>query len=85
MAPERTGRGELAKLVADHVFIDVNRYVAAAIMDADGQSDHLRQDSRMPRPGLDDGLFVGPYHGIHVLHQFFINCRSLFFDLDIFP
>src|SRR6185312_12636600 len=48
------GRGELAELVADHLFVDVHRHVLVAVVNTEGQADELRQDGRAAAPDLDD-------------------------------
>src|SRR6476646_8802290 len=53
MTLERTGQGELAKLVANHVLVDQDRDVVLAVMHGDGETHHFRHDHRTTRPGLD--------------------------------
>src|SRR5262245_50913355 len=53
VAGEEAGGSELAKLHADHVFIDRHRHELAAVVDIEGQANELRQDGRAARPGLD--------------------------------
>src|SRR5690606_7638060 len=48
-----TGRSELTELVADHVFVDIDRDVLAAVVDAERQTDELRQDGGTAAPHLD--------------------------------
>ena len=48
------GRRELAELVADHVFGDIDRHMLVAVVDAERQADELRQDRRAAAPDLDD-------------------------------
>ena len=50
---ERARRRELAELVADHVLGDQHRDVLPAVVDGDREADHVRQDHRAARPGLD--------------------------------
>src|SRR5471032_2746914 len=53
MRGEGAGRRELAELVTDHLLGDVHRDELLAIVDAERQTDELRQDRRAARPGLD--------------------------------
>src|SRR5690606_29775149 len=53
---ERAGHGELAELVTDHVLVDQNRHMLAAIVDRQSQSNHFRRDHGAARPGLDRTL-----------------------------
>src|ERR1700743_2517170 len=50
---EGAGRRELAELVTDHFLGDVHRDELLAVVDAERQSDELRQDGAATRPGLD--------------------------------
>ena len=52
-------RRELAELVADHRLRHEHGHVLAAVVDGDRVADHLGEDRRGPRPGLDHGLGVG--------------------------
>src|SRR3954468_9865477 len=51
---ERTGVRELAELVADHLLGDEDRDELAAVVDGEGQSDHLGNDHRTARVRRDD-------------------------------
>src|SRR5580692_10134516 len=53
MAVERAGRRELTEFVADHFLGDDDRDVLLAVVDAEGETDELRQDCRTPRPDAD--------------------------------
>src|SRR5690242_7713801 len=72
---ERTGQSELAKLVANHVFVDQDRDVVLAVVHGDGEADHFRHDHRTTRPGLDRLLVVA--RGLHLLHQVVVDERTL--------
>ena len=50
---ERAGRRELAELVTDHLLGDEHRNVLVTVVDAEGESDELRQDGRAAAPNLD--------------------------------
>src|SRR6201991_524885 len=52
VAVEGTRRRKLAELVADHLFRDVDRNEALAVVDLEGQADEIGQDRRAARPGL---------------------------------
>ena len=53
MAVVVTRWSELAKLVTDHVFIHRNRDELHAVVNAEGQANKVRKNSRTTRPGLD--------------------------------
>ena len=44
---------KLAELVTDHVLAYEHRDVLAAVVDGNGEADHLRHHHRAARPGLD--------------------------------
>src|SRR5512136_1261142 len=70
VAAEGPGGRELAELVPDHVFRDEHRDELAAVVDPDGQSDHLRDDGRAPRPRLDDlALGAGGVEGLDLVQK----------------
>ncbi|CDZ89172.1 conserved hypothetical protein [Rhodococcus ruber] len=61
VALERTGRRELAELVADHRLRDEHRHVLATVVDGERVTDEVGQNGGTARPGLDDllgALFV---------------------------
>src|SRR5690606_19974236 len=74
---ERAGQGELAELVPDHRLGDVHRHVLAAVVHRDRVAQHLRDDGRTPRPGLDDLLGVPLVQRHHLLHQVVVDERTL--------
>ena len=47
--------GELGKIVADHLGLDLNRVEDLAVVDADDRADHLGNDNHVTEMGLDDG------------------------------
>ena len=51
---EGPGQGEFAKLVANHVFSDVNRDELLAVVHRKSQTDEVREDRRTTSPSLDD-------------------------------
>ena len=44
MAAEGTGGSKLAELVTDHIFLDINGNVLAAVIDRDGVTDEGGED-----------------------------------------
>src|SRR5271166_3208518 len=76
MAVERTRRRELAELVAHHFLGDDHRDVLLAVVDAEGQSDKLRQDRRAPRPDADHLVASGRARGIRLLQQITVDKRT---------
>src|SRR5690349_18518554 len=50
---EGARRRELTQLVTHHVFGDEHRDVLLAVMHGDRETDHVRNDHRATRPGLD--------------------------------
>ena len=55
MAFEGARRRKLAELMPDHIFCDIDRQMPFAVVDAEGQANHIRRDRRTTRPGLDRG------------------------------
>ena len=68
---------ELAELVADHRLADEDRHVLAAVVDGDRVADHLGEDRRGARPGLDHLLGVGGVHRLDARHQPLLDERAL--------
>src|SRR3982074_475236 len=56
MAVEGPSRRELAELVTDHFLVDRYRHVLLAVVDAEHQTDELRQEGRGAAPELDSLL-----------------------------
>src|SRR5215207_7637378 len=69
MAVEGARRRELAKLVSNHFLGDAHRDVLLTVVDAEGQSDELRQDRRTPAPHLDDFVPTGRTRGVRLLQH----------------
>src|SRR5262245_47037651 len=69
VAGEEAGGSELAKLHADHVFIDRHRHELAAVVDIEGQANELRQDGRATRPGLDRRTTALVLSGFRLLQE----------------
>src|SRR4051794_36393603 len=78
VALERTGQGELAELVADHVLGDVHRDELPPVVDGHRVTDHVRNDRRPPRPGLDDLLVALAIHRFDLLREVLVDEGSLF-------
>src|SRR5262245_44311641 len=77
VALENPGRRELAELVADHVLGDEHRHVLAAVVHGDREADHVRQDHRAPRPGLDRAAVVLVPRRLHLLREVQVHERAL--------
>src|SRR3954469_13883969 len=67
--PERPGRCELPKLVADHRLGDVHRHVLASVVQRDSGYDHDWHDRGAPRPGSDHALVAALVHVRDLDHQ----------------
>src|SRR5262245_60431783 len=74
---EVTRRSELAELVTDHVLGDVDRDVAAPVVHSDRVADHLREDRRVARPGLEDALLAAAVHGLDARQQLRVDVWPL--------
>src|SRR5258706_8990368 len=74
---ERAGHRELAELVTDHVLGDVDRNELASVVDGDRVTDHVRNDGRAARPGLDDLLVAFAIHRVDLRLQMAVDERSL--------
>src|SRR6266508_3871023 len=77
VAFEGPRQGELAELVADHVLGDEDRHVRAAVVDGDRVADHLREDRRAARPGLQDALLAPRVHLLDAAQQLLVRVRPL--------
>src|SRR5690606_6502266 len=77
VVPERAGGGELAELVADHRLGDVDGHVLAAVVDGDGVPDHVGDDGRAARPGLDDLLLALGVERVDLAEQVLVDERAL--------
>src|SRR5690606_20642392 len=55
---ERARRSEFAELVADHLVSHQDRDKLVAVVDAKGQTDHLRQDRRTTGPRFDHAFLA---------------------------
>src|SRR5215210_3845441 len=77
MTVERPRRRELAELVADHLLGHEHRDVLLSVMDAERQSDELRQDGRSPAPDLDDLVAARRTGRVRLLQQIAVDERTL--------
>src|SRR5574343_211728 len=75
---ERTGQGELAELVTNHLVLDVHGHVLLAVVHSNRQANELRQDGRTTRPGLDGLLVFGLDSLLDLGQQVMVNERTLF-------
>src|SRR5262249_12200995 len=78
VAAIRASRREFAQLVADHILGDVDRHMAATIMNANGMPDHLREDRARPAPGLNRGFLIFQVQLLNFFEQFGVYERPLF-------
>ena len=78
VAAESACRGELAQPVTNHVFGDVDRNVAAPVMDGDRVSNHLREDHTCATPGANHFLLALLVHRFNSIQKFGLNERALF-------
>src|SRR6185312_8649820 len=77
VALERPGRRELAELVPDHRLGDEHRNMLAAVVHRERVPDHVGNDRRAARPGLDDLLRVLLVLGVDLLQQMVVDERAL--------
>jgi len=71
-----TGGSEFAELVTDHVFVDADRNVLGAIIDAERQTDELRQDRGATAPDLDDFTTPAFAHLLSLREKISVNKRA---------
>ena len=67
VAAESTRGGELAELVANHVFGNVDRDKLVAVVDSECVSYELGGNHGGAAPGLDYRLLAGLFHGSYLL------------------
>src|ERR1700712_5207542 len=70
-------RGELAELVPDHALGDEHRDVLAAVVHGDRVPEHVGDDRRATRPGLDHVLAALVVLRVHLLEQVVVDERTL--------
>jgi hypothetical protein len=73
MSAERPGHGELPKAVSDHVFRNKDRYMAPSVMHTERHSNHVGENRRPARPGLDNRFFPGARDGVYFFSEFRVN------------
>src|SRR6202040_895568 len=77
VALERPGRRELTELVPDHRLGDEHRDMLAAVVHRESVPDHVGDDRRAARPGLDDLLRVLLVLHVDLLEQMVVDERAL--------
>ncbi len=77
MEPEGASERELAKLVPDHGFGDVDGHMLAAVVNGDGVTDHVGDDRRAARPRLDDPLLAFAVELVESAEQALLYERTL--------
>src|SRR5205823_3255650 len=77
VTPEGPRRGKFAELVPDHAFGYEDRDVLAAIVHRNSVTEHVRDDRRAPRPGLDHGLGTLVVLVVHLFEQVAVYERAL--------
>src|ERR1700722_1826882 len=70
-------RRKFTQLVSDHLLGDVHRNELLAVVHRQRVPDHVRQNRRTARPGLQNFLFVAGVQAFHLLTQVAIDERSL--------
>ena len=78
VATEGTGGSKLTQLVTDHVLLDIDRHMTAAVVDSDGMADEGGEDGGAAAPGLQDLLLTGLVHLFDSLDQLRGNKRAFF-------
>ena len=69
MASKRSGGGELAQLVTNHILGNVNRNMFSTVVNREGVADKIREDGGSAAPGLEDALFAFFVHFLNPLEQ----------------
>src|SRR5512141_1122491 len=77
VAAEDPRRGELAQLVADHVFRDVHGDELVPVVDRQRVAHELGRDRRAARPGLDDAALVRLVHALDLLQELRVDEGTL--------
>jgi hypothetical protein len=67
MSAEGPGGSELTQAVTNHILSDVDRHMAASIMDSNSVTYQLREDHAGPAPGPDNILLSALVHCIDFL------------------
>src|SRR5579885_666327 len=77
MAVEHPARREFAELVTDHFLGHQHRDVLLPVIDAEIQTDELRQNGRAPAPDLDHLVTARCARGFRLAQQVAIDERAL--------
>src|SRR6218665_228843 len=72
-----TGRCELAKLVADHLFRDSDRDMLVAVVDTEGEANELPQEDGTTAPHLDHFVAAAFANLVGLLEQVAVDERTL--------
>ena len=78
MTAEGARRGEFTQTVADHVLGNLDRHVAASIMNGDSVPHHLGKYHTGAAPCTNNFLFAFLIHRLNALKQFQLDERPLF-------
>ena len=78
MSLKRSGKYELTESVSDHFFVDIETHKSFAIVDGEGETNHLRHDLTCSIPYFDDFLVSAGVHLLHSLEQSRIDVKSFF-------
>lgn len=76
MASKGSCRGKFTQLMPHHIFRDIHRDEAFAIVHGNGVADQLRKNDRTAGPCADDALLDPAVHGHDPLQQFAIDKRA---------
>src|SRR4029079_5584617 len=76
--PERPGGRELAELVPDHRFGDVDGHVLAAVVHRERVAHHVGGDRGPARPRLDHPAVSGRVHRVDLLLEMVVDERTFF-------
>ena len=78
MSLKEPGRSKLSQLVPDHVFRHEDRNKFLPVMNRERMSDHIGNDRRSSRPGLENLLGLLALHLDHLLHEVIVDEGALF-------
>ena len=78
MTAESACRSELAQPVPHHILGNVDRYMAASVVNGNRMSHHLGENDARATPGADNLLLAALVHGFDFLEQFRVNEWTLF-------
>jgi hypothetical protein len=72
---EGPGGDELAQLVPDHIFLNVDWHVPATVVNGDRVPNHVREDRRSARPRPDNALLSQLVHPFDLAQELGIYKR----------